>query len=400
MIKKAVIHNYRSCLETEVELHPELTVLIGANGVGKTNILRALELLSKIDNTRRINPQIPYEQEGYNYAAITLFLDKSGEKYYELKASIIFSESDSGKSNIKLSEVSYKDVNTSSKYDFLDFDVSTYSYLIDNIDDLEIVPLSERSKFKNETPIISSFRSISYYSASQFIDSSRCPLSVDFSPFGFKNKSWHTGKNHSTYIVDLYLCSLNNSRLFRQYTHLIGEDGLKLVEDIHLNVQTIPSKGISLKEAIRQENSREGANRKIVTPTFKVDGSYLSPNQLSDGTFKMLALIFYIISDENNMLLIEEPEISIHHGLLDSLIELIKQESKHKQIIVSTHSELVLDAVQPENVLVVTKEHDKGTLAKPLTDNLSKDDYKALKKYLETEGNLGEYWREMGLEYG
>jgi predicted ATP-dependent endonuclease of OLD family len=393
MIKKAVIHNYRSCLKTEVDLHPELTVLIGANGVGKTNILRALELVSKIDNTRRIDSEVLAYLEGYHHTNVELFIDID-DNSYKLETSIVYFDDSFGESNIKIADISYEDLNSAAHH-FIDLDTIQYRHLLKKARLNSLSP-----EVRKEQAIIASFKSISYYSASQFVDSSKCPLSVELNPFKPGNLSAFAGKDHTTYLLDLYLCSKNkDSNIYDQYLHLIGEESLGLVEEIRFKDQKIPIESrLSVRE-IKNGTKKEQVNRMIITPLFKVDGSYLSPNQLSDGTFKMLALVFYIISDENHTLLIEEPEVSIHHGLLDSLIELIKQESKYKQIIVSTHSELVLDAVQPENVLVVKKEQDKGTLAKSLTDNLSQDDYRALKKYLETEGNLGEYWRETGLEY-
>jgi putative ATP-dependent endonuclease of OLD family len=48
MIQKIQIQNYRSCLYTTIDFHPQLSVLIGPNGSGKTNILNALLLLRKL----------------------------------------------------------------------------------------------------------------------------------------------------------------------------------------------------------------------------------------------------------------------------------------------------------------------------------------------------------------
>ncbi|MFW9998379.1 MAG: AAA family ATPase, partial [Candidatus Odinarchaeota archaeon] len=39
MIKRIQIQDYRSCLDTSFDFHPNLSVLIGPNGSGKTNIL-------------------------------------------------------------------------------------------------------------------------------------------------------------------------------------------------------------------------------------------------------------------------------------------------------------------------------------------------------------------------
>jgi len=48
VIKSIEIQNYRSCLNTSFDLHPELSVLIGPNSSGKTNILNALLILKKL----------------------------------------------------------------------------------------------------------------------------------------------------------------------------------------------------------------------------------------------------------------------------------------------------------------------------------------------------------------
>ena len=48
MLKKIMIENYRSCLKTAFDCHPNLSVLIGPNSSGKTNILQAVMFLNKL----------------------------------------------------------------------------------------------------------------------------------------------------------------------------------------------------------------------------------------------------------------------------------------------------------------------------------------------------------------
>ena len=87
-------------------------------------------------------------------------------------------------------------------------------------------------------------------------------------------------------------------------------------------------------------------NKQLIVPYVGVDKTELSFNQLSEGTFKTIALIFYIITDKSNLLLIEEPEVCVHHGLLNSVMSLILLYSRRKQIIISTHSDFVLDKIE------------------------------------------------------
>ena len=98
------------------------------------------------------------------------------------------------------------------------------------------------------------------------------------------------------------------------------------------------------------------------------------------------------------MLLIEEPEVCIHHGLLNSIVELIKTYSREKQIIISTHSDAVLDELDIHNVFKVTKDDGAGTKVTGINKSLKGQELRALRNFLKTEGTLGEYWRHGDLE--
>jgi predicted ATPase len=136
----------------------------------------------------------------------------------------------------------------------------------------------------------------------------------------------------------------------------------------------------------------------LVIPQFTIGKNELSPNQLSEGTFKTITLLFYLITETSSLLLIEEPEVCVHHGLLSSIIEMIKTYSRNKQIIVSTHSDFVLDQLEPENVFKVSNEPEKGTKVISIKKSMSSREFNALRKYLDKVGNLGEYWKEGSLE--
>jgi predicted ATPase len=136
----------------------------------------------------------------------------------------------------------------------------------------------------------------------------------------------------------------------------------------------------------------------LVIPQFTIGKHELSPNQLSEGTFKTITLLFYLVTEASSILLVEEPEVCVHHGLLSSIIELIKTYSLGKQIVVSTHSDFVLDEVSPENVYKVSSTPEQGTKVSHIPKSMSQRELTALRKYLNTEGNLGEYWKHGALE--
>jgi predicted ATPase len=136
----------------------------------------------------------------------------------------------------------------------------------------------------------------------------------------------------------------------------------------------------------------------LVVPSFQISENQLSPSQLSEGTFKTLALVFYLVTDKSQILMLEEPEVCVHHGLLSSIVELIKVYSNDKQILISTHSDAVLDKLDIDNVFKVMRDGDKGTVVSSIRKNLKGSELTALKEYLANEGSLGEFWKHGDLE--
>jgi predicted ATPase len=76
----------------------------------------------------------------------------------------------------------------------------------------------------------------------------------------------------------------------------------------------------------------------------------------------------------------------------------LNNRSSEKQIIFSTHSDFVLDRIKPEQVFSVTRTVRRGTTVRSLAVGYSKRRTDALREFLRTSGNLGEYWRQGGLE--
>lgn len=235
---------------------------------------------------------------------------------------------------------------------------------------------------------------INYYSASQFSDPSRCPVSLVLEDGRRVSHRRRDVIDHEQFVYELYLSYKKKGRTFDKFRNLIGKNGIGLVDEIVFDEFKLPSNIIEVRSG--GKTYKKERTQLVVVPTFRIDKSTLSPNQLSEGTFKTLALLFYVLTDSSRFLLLEEPEVCIHHGLLNSLITIIKEESRHKQIVISTHSDYVLDQLQPENVTIVERDNERGTKARPISKALSKVDYRALKKYLRNTGNLGEYWREGG----
>lgn len=112
----------------------------------------------------------------------------------------------------------------------------------------------------------------------------------------------------------------------------------------------------------------------------------ISAMRLSDGTLRYLCLLAILCHPEPPPLVcIEEPETGLHPDILPTIAELMIEASARTQLIVTTHSDILVSAFSdvPEAVLVCEKDED-GTHFKRLEAD-------KLKVWLE-EYSLGEVW--------
>jgi predicted ATPase len=111
--------------------------------------------------------------------------------------------------------------------------------------------------------------------------------------------------------------------------------------------------------------------------------------RMSDGTLKFLCLLAVLFHPKPAPLVcIEEPELGLHPDALRLVAEVLVEASQHTQLIVTTHSEALVDALtdRPESVLVCERDFDDGTQFK----RYSRDE---LDEWLE-HYTLGELWRK------
>jgi predicted ATPase len=90
------------------------------------------------------------------------------------------------------------------------------------------------------------------------------------------------------------------------------------------------------------------------------DSNFSQPfymNQLSEGTLRFLWLTTLLLSrDLTAITLIDEPEVSLHPQLLSLLADLLREASQRTQLIVATHADRLVRALQPNEILVADQE--------------------------------------------
>ena len=101
-------------------------------------------------------------------------------------------------------------------------------------------------------------------------------------------------------------------------------------------------------------------------------------HELSEGTLRFLWLVALLQSQTlTTVTLLDEPEVSLHPELLRHLVYLMREASKHTQLIVATHSDRLIRFLKPHEVLVCDLEEGEAKMRWGDTFNLDKwlEDY-------------------------
>ena len=126
---------------------------------------------------------------------------------------------------------------------------------------------------------------------------------------------------------------------------------------------------------------------------FFTEGDFVIPaTRLSDGTLRYLCLLAILCDPEPPPLIcIEEPELGLHPDILPKLGDLLRAASERTQIIVTTHSDILVDTMTetPEVVIVCTKNQGQTTMERLNPDDLSEWLQKYRLGQLWTKGEIG-----------
>lgn len=107
---------------------------------------------------------------------------------------------------------------------------------------------------------------------------------------------------------------------------------------------------------------------------------------MSDGTLRSLGLIMAVFQKPSpNILVIEEPEATIHPGALGAVLDLIRKAAKTMQVVVTTHSPELLDAkwITDANLRIVAWQEGASHLLPP-----SEATREAMRRHLMGAGEL------------
>ncbi|HYT93174.1 MAG TPA: AAA family ATPase [Gemmataceae bacterium] len=167
---------------------------------------------------------------------------------------------------------------------------------------------------------------------------------------------------------------------------------LGLEQALHEAIQSI--RGVAVPVAPSNKNAKSlhfvlnGKERPAVT---------IPATLASDGAMLLTAFLALAYGNTPSILLIEEPENGLHPSRLKLVVELLRKISKGevgnrpRQVLLTTHSPILLNFAQPEEVRILTRDPERGTQVKPMTEVSN------IKTLLE-EFAPGELWYLLGEE--
>lgn len=105
-------------------------------------------------------------------------------------------------------------------------------------------------------------------------------------------------------------------------------------------------------------------------------GAWQREDQFSDGTLRLIGLL-WMLQENNTLLLLEEPELSLNDAIVSHIPLMIdrvlkKQKASGRQVITTTHSEALLSAPLDSRSILLLEASQDGTHARPASETEEK----------------------------
>ncbi|MBD2183540.1 AAA family ATPase [Planktothrix sp. FACHB-1355] len=367
------VKGFRRLFSIEIELRP-LTVMIGANGIGKSSFLEIFSLLaasangqlqSKISEFSGLNQMLTRDKadsmsislsmpvENQNPLNYCLQLASKGQ-FYEIAVETLTQQ---------------RNLAATAPFKYIDsrgLDIKYYDPEYERLlrpnwehNPLETSLSQVPKMYKEPETLRKKLALCSFYRAWELNVAPRSPMRL---PQAMRPAKL-PGFNGEDLVSCLY------------YLRETDRDRFEIVED---------TLAAAFPDFERLSFPPVAAGTLAMTWKDKNFSQPLYMDQLSEGTLRFIWLVTLLQSrDLTSVTLIDEPEVSLHPELLRLLVHLMREASQRTQLIVATHSDRLIRFLEPNEVLVCDAEDGLTTMT--WADSLD------LEKWLE-EYSLDEIW--------
>ena len=162
--------------------------------------------------------------------------------------------------------------------------------------------------------------------------------------------------------IPSYIATKIISEMLKNKNEKVGDIQKKVFDEINEIFETL---GIEVKI---EDISQDGRNIPIFTNS---SGDKFDINELSSGEKQLFlrTLAIKMLNPENSIILIDEPELSLHPKWQQRIIDVYRKIGKNNQIIIATHSPHILGSVRKENIMLLDKD-DEGKIVVRTGDEL------------------------------
>lgn len=121
------------------------------------------------------------------------------------------------------------------------------------------------------------------------------------------------------------------------------------------------------------------------------DTDYLfGPHQISDGSLRFMALTTLLLQPPASLpsvIILDEPELGLHPSAISLLAGMVKTASQNCQILLATQSTRLIDEFEPENIVIVERNEEERCSVFKKLDSETLEDW--LEKY-----SMSELWEK------
>jgi len=354
-LDKLELKGYKSIKDIKVDFN-NLNILIGANGVGKSNFIGFFNFMRQL-----IYKELEITIAKMGGANKVLYFGKKTTNKLEIR--LVFSPN------------AYQTVLIPNEQDELIFEKEIGYFIGDKIGyfggtkkhNLNNIGNKE-SKLPNKPSTSSILGHIVKYIN-------------DWKVYHFHDTSPNSPMKQPSRVDDYYSLSTDGHNI-ASYLYYIKENHPIIYKKI---VKTIQRVAPFFSDFILEPDK---LNPEMIKLRWKHKGSdlYFDANDLSDGTIRFICLTTLLLQpDIPTIILIDEPELGLHPFALNILASMFKIVSKKTQIIASTQSATFCDFFNANDILIVNSKNDATTI-----NRLNEDAYKEwLKEY-----TIGELWQK------
>lgn len=366
MLKSLHVQHFKSLEDITVEFSP-ITILVGPNGSGKSNVVDALRFMR--DAIVHGLDHAISERSG-----LDVLLQYSPRRPYILSLEATFEYAISEETEIYPARYAFRVVGKGGNYKVESEEASWFSggYYYGE-DDSKSNYIAENKFRRDKTGAI-------------FVDDKAVDFEAASDQLAFRLPYRH----HAMERKDLLTDELANLRFSAIYPNILRSpsrpDTDKVLKEDCANWASV-LKAMRHRKIGEQMLGRITEYMRHVLPglehvSVKLIGGYLVPQflvkdtpmatahhfdpvQLSDGTLRLFAILLTLYQTPHpEFLALEEPELTIHPGLIGLLAEAFNEISERTQLLVTTHSPHMLDYFDPDQIRVVDMREGETSVSK------------------------------------